>query len=107
MIPRVTGSRRLSSMRVLSTSDRTLQTFPPERNSDIIQGRGGLVAVPARLATSPSPRFPVVKDGMHQRLTKLLLNVKIESSLGAVHVINQSWYRNLREREKKAIVRGN
>ncbi|KAK8500602.1 hypothetical protein V6N13_073491 [Hibiscus sabdariffa] len=82
----VPGSWRLSSMRVLSTSDRARQTFPPERNSDIIQGRGGLVAVPARLATSPSPRFPVVKDGIQQRLT----NVKIESSLGTVHVIMPS-----------------
>ncbi|KAK8658162.1 hypothetical protein V6N13_036374 [Hibiscus sabdariffa] len=90
MIPRVPGSRRLSSMRVLSTADRTQQTFPPEHNSDIIQGRGGLVAVPERLAAFPSPSFPVVKDGIYQRLTKLLLNVNIESSLGPVHVIVSS-----------------
>ncbi|XP_039056401.1 uncharacterized protein At4g22758-like [Hibiscus syriacus] len=87
MIPRVPGSRRLSSVRVLSTFDRTLQTFPPEQNLDIIQRRGGLVAVRARSATFPSPRFP---DGIYQRLTKLLVNVNIESSLGAVHVIMSS-----------------
>lgn len=90
MIPRAPGSRRLSSIRVLSTSERTQQTFPPEHHSDIVQRRGGLVAVPARMTTSSSARFPVVNDEISQRLTKLLLNVNIESSLGPVHVIMPS-----------------
>ncbi|XP_022738431.1 uncharacterized protein At4g22758-like [Durio zibethinus] len=87
MIPRSPGSRRLSSFRVLSTSERSVQTFPPEHHSDIVRQRGGLIAVPARLKTSQSVRFPAVNDGISLRLTKLLLNVNIKSSLGPVHVV--------------------
>ncbi|XWS49820.1 hypothetical protein CRYUN_Cryun12cG0035800 [Craigia yunnanensis] len=59
MIPRSPCSRRLSSVRVLSTSDRSLQTFPPEHHLDIVRRRGGLIIFPARLITSPYLRFPV------------------------------------------------
>ncbi|KAE8712858.1 hypothetical protein F3Y22_tig00110223pilonHSYRG00235 [Hibiscus syriacus] len=72
MIPRVPCSRRLSSMRVLSTSDRTLQTFPPEQNSDIIQRARRPCGSPGEVGNLP----------IYQRLTKLLVNVNIESSLG-------------------------
>ncbi|XVF13278.1 hypothetical protein REPUB_Repub08aG0194900 [Reevesia pubescens] len=91
MIPRSPGSRRLSSFRVLSTSERSLQTFPPEHHSDIVRRRGGLIAVPpSQLRTSQSLRFPVVNDEISKRLTKLLLNVNIGSSLGPVHVVISS-----------------
>ncbi|XVF10749.1 hypothetical protein REPUB_Repub07fG0209600 [Reevesia pubescens] len=90
MIPRSPGSRRLSSFRILSTSERSQHTFPPEHHSDIVRRRGGLISVPPRLITSPSLRFPAVNDEISQRLTKLLLNVNIESSLGPVHVVMSS-----------------
>ncbi|XVF51629.1 hypothetical protein PTKIN_Ptkin04bG0199800 [Pterospermum kingtungense] len=83
MIPRSPGNRRLSSIRVLSTS----QTFRAEHYSDIVRRRG-ITAAPARLTTSTSLRLPV-NDGL-QRLTKLLLKVNIESSLGPVHVVMSS-----------------
>ncbi|XVE57759.1 hypothetical protein DITRI_Ditri04bG0115500 [Diplodiscus trichospermus] len=84
MIPRSPGNRRLSSIRVLSTSGRSLQIFPPEHlSSGMI---GGLGAGPAWLTASSSLRPIPVNDGP-KRLTKLLLNVNIESSLGPVHVV--------------------
>ncbi|XWS38490.1 hypothetical protein CRYUN_Cryun19dG0135600 [Craigia yunnanensis] len=90
MIPRSPCSRRFSSIRVLSTSERSLQTFQAqaEHHLDMVRRRGGLITFPARLTTSPSLRFPV-NDGS-QRLTKMLLNVNIENSLGPVHVVMSS-----------------
>ncbi|XP_022772892.1 uncharacterized protein LOC111315441 [Durio zibethinus] len=90
MIPRSPGSRRFSSIKDQSTSERSLHTFPLEHhlNLDIVRRREGLFRFPARLTTSPSIRFPG-NDGS-QRLTKLLLNVNIESTLGPVHVVISS-----------------
>ncbi|KDP25585.1 hypothetical protein JCGZ_20741 [Jatropha curcas] len=66
-----------------STSDRLLQTFPPERYSDLVRQRGGMISVPRKL-TSPATEN---KNNGPKKLTKLLLNVNIERSLGPVHVI--------------------
>ncbi|XP_050378666.1 uncharacterized protein LOC126795976 [Argentina anserina] len=63
--------------------DRTLQTFPPERHTNLVRRRGGLISVPGRLWKAPETR-----PGYSQhRLTKLLLNVTIERSLGPVQVV--------------------
>ncbi|KAK2664784.1 hypothetical protein Ddye_003358 [Dipteronia dyeriana] len=73
----------------------SLQVFPPERYTDLVRRRGGLIYVPARrrkMTTTTSP--PINNDGRTrtgtgtvQRLTKLLLNVNIERSLGPVQVV--------------------
>ncbi|KAG8659362.1 uncharacterized protein At4g22758-like isoform X1 [Manihot esculenta] len=65
-----------------SPSERSLQTFPPERHSDLVRRRGGRISVPGNL-TLPTTE---IRNGS-QKLTKLLLNVNIERSLGPVQVI--------------------
>ncbi|KAJ0076631.1 hypothetical protein Patl1_36139 [Pistacia atlantica] len=58
-----------------------LHIFPTERYSDQLVGRrGGLISAAGKL-TSPW------KNGVTRKLTKLLLNVNIERSLGPVHVV--------------------
>ncbi|KAK9277566.1 hypothetical protein L1049_007111 [Liquidambar formosana] len=64
---------------VPAISDKPLQIFPPDRHSELVRRRGGLLTVPGRLK-------PPEKSGS-QKLTKLLLNVMIERSLGPVHVV--------------------
>ncbi|XP_017974079.1 PREDICTED: uncharacterized protein At4g22758 [Theobroma cacao] len=88
MVPRSSGNRRLCSIRVLSASERSIQTSVPEHHSCLVNWRGGLNAVPSttRLTTSPPARFPV-DDGSQRRLSKLLLKVNIDRSLGPVHVV--------------------
>ncbi|KAJ9147788.1 hypothetical protein P3X46_029909 [Hevea brasiliensis] len=63
-------------------SDRSLQTFPPERYSDLVRRRGSPILVPGNLML---PATDI--RSLSQKLTKLLLNVNIERSLGPVHVI--------------------
>ncbi|OMO97406.1 hypothetical protein CCACVL1_04571 [Corchorus capsularis] len=91
MVPRSPSNRRLSSIRVFSTFERS-HTFPSHHDPDLVGRRGGLDEVPAgRLTSSLSARFPPENEGPHQqRLTKLLLKVNIEKSLGPVHVVMPS-----------------
>ncbi|EEF51013.1 uncharacterized protein LOC8272442 [Ricinus communis] len=66
--------------------DRSLQTFPPERYSDLVRRRGGLISVPGKAAGARENT--IIGSGAPQnKLTKLLLNVNIERSLGPVQVI--------------------
>lgn len=65
-----------------ATFERALQNFPPERHTNLVRHRGGLISVPGRLFKSPETRL-----GNSHRLTRLLLNVTIERSLGPVHVV--------------------
>lgn len=63
------------------TSGRALalHTFPPEsRTGELVRRRGGLISVPMKLWQPPET---------HRRMTKLLLNVTIERSLGPVQVV--------------------
>ncbi|XP_062030360.1 uncharacterized protein At4g22758-like [Rosa rugosa] len=66
-----------------AVSERTLQTFPPERRTNLVRRPGGLISVPGRLLKAPETRL----ENSQYRLTKLLLNVTIERSLGPVHVL--------------------
>ncbi|GLT78332.1 hypothetical protein SLA2020_498710 [Shorea laevis] len=61
-----------------------LQMFPPERHAGLVRRQSGLISVPKELASLP-PIVPV-NDGT-QKMTKLLLKVDIERSLGPVHVV--------------------
>ncbi|XP_048320072.2 uncharacterized protein At4g22758 [Ziziphus jujuba] len=76
------GRQQGSLYRDKPTLDRSLHTFPPDRHSDIFRRPGGLISVPGKLkpASAPENRAP-------RRLTKLLLNVTIERSLGPVQVV--------------------
>ncbi|KAK3224786.1 hypothetical protein Dsin_004648 [Dipteronia sinensis] len=74
----------------------SLQVFPPERYTDLVRRRGGFIYVPARrrktTTTTTSPPNnnnggTGTGTGTVQRLTKLLLNVNIERSLGPVQVV--------------------
>ncbi|XP_050228642.1 uncharacterized protein LOC126677870 [Mercurialis annua] len=73
-------TRPLRSHRV----DTSLQpnNFPPERYSDLGQSRGELISVPEMFASSETGA-----SASQSKLTKLLLNVNIERSLGPVQVI--------------------
>ncbi|GKV38144.1 hypothetical protein SLEP1_g46087 [Rubroshorea leprosula] len=62
-----------------------LQMFPPERHTGLVRRQGGLISVPKALASLPS--LVPVNDGTDQKMTKLLLKVNIERSLGPVHVV--------------------
>ncbi|KAI9173700.1 hypothetical protein LWI28_005082 [Acer negundo] len=70
---------------------RSLQVFPPERYTDLVRRRGGFIYVPARrrkITTTTTTLTPNNGGtGTVQRLTKLLLNVNIERSLGPVQVV--------------------
>ncbi|KAK1558462.1 hypothetical protein Q3G72_012488 [Acer saccharum] len=71
---------------------RSLQIFPPERYTDLVRRRGGFIYVPTRrrkmTATTTTTSTPINGGtGTVQRLTKLLLNVNIERSLGPVQVV--------------------
>ncbi|OWM88410.1 uncharacterized protein LOC116202654 [Punica granatum] len=70
-IPAISDRRQL---------DRSLQTFPPESHTDLVRRRGGLISVPRRVLAP-------AEGGAAQRLTKLLLNVTVERSLGPVQVV--------------------
>ncbi|KAB2622545.1 hypothetical protein D8674_024727 [Pyrus ussuriensis x Pyrus communis] len=60
-------------------SKMALHTFPPERHSGkLVRRRGGLISVPVKLWPAPET---------YRRMTKLLLNVTIERSLGPVQVV--------------------
>ncbi|ONI06787.1 hypothetical protein PRUPE_5G080800 [Prunus persica] len=64
-----------------ATSGRALalHTFPPESGTgELVRRRGGLISVPVKLWSPPET---------HRRMTKLLLNVTIERSLGPVQVV--------------------
>ncbi|XP_059444011.1 uncharacterized protein At4g22758-like [Corylus avellana] len=76
-----TLNERRDAVRVPSGSYRPLKTFPPERHSDIVRRPGGIIKVPGRLISAP------VSCGSPSRLTRLLLNVTIERSLGPVQVV--------------------
>ncbi|KAJ6943319.1 hypothetical protein NC652_008942 [Populus alba x Populus x berolinensis] len=65
------------------TSERSLETFPPERYSGLVRRRGGLISVPRNLISAKQKN----ESSSKKVLTKLLLNVNIERSLGPVHVI--------------------
>lgn len=66
-----------------STSERSLETFPPERYSGLVRRQGGLISVPRNLISAKQKN----ESSSKRVLTKLLLNVNIERSLGPVHVI--------------------
>lgn len=83
MISRSSSSRR-SRDNGTSSANRSLQIFPPARRTDLVRRQGGLISVPKTL--SSAPLMVPVTDGT-QRMTKLLLKVQIEGSLGAVHVV--------------------
>ncbi|OMO80930.1 hypothetical protein COLO4_23855 [Corchorus olitorius] len=92
MVAASPSSRRLSSIRVFSSLERS-HTFPKSQHDPHLVG---LDEVPAgRLTTSLSARarFPAENDQgpqQQQRLTKLLLKVNIEKSLGPLHVVMPS-----------------
>lgn len=65
-----------------ATFERALQNFPPERHTNLVRRRGGLISVPGRLW-----KVPETLPANSHRLTRLLLNVTIERSLGPVHVV--------------------
>ncbi|KAL5817690.1 hypothetical protein ACOSQ3_026068 [Xanthoceras sorbifolium] len=82
-------NRRHNNAGRVSTSNersRSLQVFPPERNTDLVRRRGGLITVPGKL----TPRPAAENGGSTQKLTKLLLNVNIERSLGPVQVVTST-----------------
>ncbi|KAJ4842375.1 hypothetical protein Tsubulata_047905, partial [Turnera subulata] len=70
-----------------STSDRSLETFPPERRTVLPRRRGGLLSVPGKLAGKSGGGGSTTSQKM---VTRLLLNVNIERSLGPVHVVMSS-----------------
>ena len=79
------GAVRVPSSSNSSSSSyyRSMQTFPPERHTDLVRSRGGLITVPRRIAPAPETGG----GSQSPRLTKLLLNVTIERSLGPIHVV--------------------
>ncbi|KAL4602608.1 hypothetical protein ACB092_10G065400 [Castanea dentata] len=79
------GAVRVPSSSTTSSSSyyRSMQTFPPERHADLVRRRGGLITVPRRIAPAPE----TCGGSQSPRLTKLLLNVTIERSLGPIHVV--------------------
>ncbi|KAH7513597.1 hypothetical protein JRO89_XSUnG0172100 [Xanthoceras sorbifolium] len=82
-------NRRHNNAGRVSTSNersRSLQVFPPERNTDLVRRRGGLITVPGKLTPPPAAE----NGGSTQKLTKLLLNVNIERSLGPVQVVTST-----------------
>ena len=88
MIPRYSTRRRqISGRAVHPSSERQLLTFPPERRSvNLVRRPGGILSVP------PGKLAPPLTEtgGGTRRLTKLLLNVTIERSLGPVQVVISS-----------------
>ncbi|GLT40389.1 hypothetical protein SLA2020_145300 [Shorea laevis] len=83
MISRSSSSRR-SRDNGSSSANRSLQIFLPERHTDLVRRQGGLLSVPKIL--SSAPLMVPVTDGT-RKMTKLLLKVHIEGSLGPVHVV--------------------
>ncbi|XP_062074133.1 uncharacterized protein At4g22758-like [Humulus lupulus] len=87
MIPRPSYPRRqISGKAAQPSSEWPLHTFPPERNPvDLARRPGGILSV-------PTGRFslPAKVNTNTPRLTKLLLNVTIERSLGPVQVVISS-----------------
>lgn len=80
------GAVRVPSSSTTSSSSsyyRSMQTFPPERHADLVRRRGGLITVPRRISLAPG----TAGGSQSPRLTKLLLNVTIERSLGPIHVV--------------------
>lgn len=73
MEPRSILYRRLDS-------GKSVQTYTPERHSNLARRPGGFVFLPGKLP-------PSSENNGCRRLTKLLLNVTIERSFGAVHVV--------------------
>ncbi|PON57422.1 hypothetical protein PanWU01x14_173280 [Parasponia andersonii] len=88
MIPRSSIHRRQFSGRAAHpSSERPLLTFPPERSSvGLVRRPGGILSVPAGKLAPPAR----ANGGGPRRLTKLLLNVTIERSLGPVQVVMSS-----------------
>lgn len=84
MIPRSSFPRRQSSGEAAHpSSGRPLITFPPERSSgDLVRRPGGILSVPGGKLGAPATE--------KRRLTKLLLNVTIERSMGPVQVVMSS-----------------
>ena len=62
-----------------SNHDRSSLTHP-ERHSQLVRQRGGLISVPGKLKPPPT-------SGASRRLTKLLLNVTVQHSFGPVQVV--------------------
>ena len=80
------GAVRVPSSSNSSSSSsyyRSMQTFPPERHTDLVRSRGGLITIPRRIAPAPETGG----GSQSPRLTKLLLNVTIERNLGPIHVV--------------------
>ncbi|KAK4740830.1 hypothetical protein SAY87_024418 [Trapa incisa] len=78
------ASRRCTSLRIPAVSDRrtldrSFHSFPSESHADLLRRRGGLISAPRRILAPD--------DIETRRLTKLLLNVTVERSLGPIHVV--------------------
>ncbi|KAG2681393.1 hypothetical protein I3760_11G142500 [Carya illinoinensis] len=78
----LTHNRRRDEFRLPPTASiRSLKTLPPDRHSDIVRRPGGFTTAPRRLNSAPSI------GGSTSGLTRLLLNVTIERSLGPVQLV--------------------
>lgn len=70
-----------------ANNERSLQTLPPERYTNLVRRRGGLISVPGKLKLRAGENAAATANNRDRRLTKLLLNVNIERSLGPVQVV--------------------
>lgn len=73
--------------KVSTGSERSSQTYPPERHTNLVRRRGGLLSVPGKLMPLGRINGATSATAATQKLTKLLLNVNIERSLGPVKVV--------------------
>lgn len=75
--------------KVSSSGERSLQTIPQERCTNLVRRRGGLSSVPGKLMSlgKIDGAISTSATAATQKLTKLLLNVNIERSLGPVQVV--------------------
>ncbi|ESR53665.1 hypothetical protein KPL70_006433 [Citrus sinensis] len=73
--------------KVSTGSERSSQTYPPERHTNLVRRRGGILSVPGKLKPLGRINGATSATAATQKLTKLLLNVNIERSLGPVKVV--------------------